>query len=346
MAQGPEVEGGLWHEGLDPDEALAKVLGVAVAIAALHVAAAQHEIEPVPPLSGGEEPFGAELARPGAEARRRQGHDLVIARAVGLHVLEEVAEAARLNVDGAEQAGANEPAVADREAADQTVVGVDARPGGPVLAEEHPNGIARRQVVSAGVDVRLLPVVAVLLSTPEARQPRIAGEVEARECSEAGVDVLHGEQVVDAEDAGAEPDTQLARNHRILAVHLRIQGIERAVREHGADQRLVAGHAQMEVRDPRGRGKRIGLGADPDVDVGPGGDTAVEAGLLVEIEPVDADIAGLGGTEAACAVGAVEPHALIADRGAEGILGRRQGVLAGPLGVRRAGPDQDQPSHG
>jgi hypothetical protein len=52
------------------------------------------------------------------------------------------------------------------------------------------------------------------------------------------------------------------------------------------------------------------------------------------VEAVDADIARRDRAEAANFVGAVEADGLIADAGAEGVVGRRDGILAGPLSHR------------
>lgn len=98
-----------------------------------------------------------------------------------------------------------------------------------------------------------------------------------------------------------------------------------------ADDGFVRRHDQRGVGDAGGCGERIGLRRNADVHGLTAQQTHADEGLLVEVKPLDADVAGPQGIETACVARAVKPDTLYTHTRAKGVFGVVKDILAGAL---------------
>src|SRR5829696_5054262 len=257
--------------------------------------------------------------------------DDVARAAVGMGVHVERVVAALAVDDMAEQSAAQPPLV--EGGVTENAHGLEAVfPRGPALAVEAVGELGRKLGPldegegRAAVDRRILHSEVSAKLGPFARPPcRGDADVEiTRLISARKVDVLV--------ERNARRDAELPIDRQLCVQVDAVLALARV--EHAGQYGLRSNRAQRQLDDASGRGESIALRGEADADRGPGLDPLIANDDSAHVEAVDADIASRYGAEAANFIGAVEADRLIADAGAEGVVGRRDGILAGPLSNR------------
>ena len=125
---------------------------------------------------------------------------------------------------------------------------------------------------------------------------------------------------------GAEPDAERGAG-RQRGIEFRGGRVPRVVADQNAGGRLLARPAQAQIDNPGGGGKRAAQCRRAYLDGGGAHQPAGWGDDGIEVEAIDADIAGHHRRETAHAFAAVEAGDLAADRSAEGIAGLTHGVF-------------------
>ena len=276
-------------------------------------------MELVEALALDELPGEAQLARSGGEATRPIGDDHAVGLALGRRVEEQGGEVARVVRDRAERAAAQRP-IAEAEGGEKPVIEVPALVPRPFRTEIAPPLDFGREIFAAGEDDRLRLAAALVLHAPEwddldilRRPPARDGRGAERAALAAMIELLpiHA-------DAGGHPQRP---GDGKLRVDFRTRPSEGADAEHIAGDRLRSRQAQRKVGHAGRRRKRIALRREADAHVAAGDQALIEVRLIVEIHAVDADVAGLHGTEAARAERRIEADPFVADACAERVVG-------------------------
>ncbi|MGE5562959.1 MAG: hypothetical protein ACM3ZV_06575 [Bacillota bacterium] len=136
-------------------------------------------------------------------------------------------------------------------------------------------------------------------------------------------------------------DAQSVANDREVPVEVERDGIIGAEIENRAEDRVVARVPQRVIGDAGRCGERVALRGQAHPDGRTADEAAGEASVVSYGEPLDADVARGRRAEAPDVARAVEADLLIADAGAERVVGGFDGVLVGTLRKgRRGGGEQ------